>query len=174
VSNKRIDQLLSKGNKANGNKINGNELIPIFSNGKTERVSVDDLTTYSGFTGGGIITLPLESTSYKIFRANISDLTSITNPSMTILENTLGVTPTISYEATGSFHINSIGTFPLDNTTVVFGPLEGDGLVQKTGFHSADYIDWVTVSRGTGTPTDGLMLFMTVEVKVFGAGSIRG
>lgn len=48
MPNKRIDQL-----PGSGNELKGDDLVPIFSDGKTERISVDDFASFSGFTGGG-------------------------------------------------------------------------------------------------------------------------
>jgi hypothetical protein len=77
---------------------------------------------------------------------------------MTILENTLGFTPTISYEEGANFKINQEEGFPIGYTTSVFGPLLGATI--EVGTPSADYVNW-------STGADGQMLNMTVEIKVF-------
>jgi hypothetical protein len=98
--------------------------------------------------------------SYKIFTAIINDFGTPTEPSMTILENTLGVTPTISYEGVGDFRINATEVFTLGYTTAVFGPLQGANYIFKQGAPSADYVNW-------STGAEQQMLNMAVEIKVF-------
>jgi hypothetical protein len=98
--------------------------------------------------------------TYTIFTAVITDFGFVGDPQMTILENTLGFTPTISYEGTGSFRINQEEGFPIGYTTSVFGPLQGLNYVNKVGAPSGDYVNW-------STSADGQMLNMTVEIKVF-------
>lgn len=43
--NKRIDQLTSS-----SNDLKGSDLIPVFSDGRTEKITIDDLSSYSGIT----------------------------------------------------------------------------------------------------------------------------
>jgi len=109
MPNKRIDQL-----PPSGNNIKGTDKLPIFSDGKTERVTIDELTSFigSGATNtfvsggtysGGTLTLGrndgidltiggLPSVNYQVYTALLTQ-TGTDAPIPTVLENTLGVTP---------------------------------------------------------------------------------
>jgi hypothetical protein len=181
MPNKRIDQL-----PASDNQVQGTDKIPVFSDGRTERITIDELGSYISsnsdtyVTGGtytnGTLTLSrndgVDLTINGFFTGNTSDVkvyralltqTGTTAPVATILENTLGFTPVYGYTDVGQYTLTQLGGFPLDKTIIDcsrgYSNFFG-GIVlseQKMSVVAFD-ADTIYISTVVGTSaTDGLM-----------------
>ncbi len=155
MPNKRIDQL-----PPNGNQIQGTDKLPIFSDGKTERITVNELSSFieSGstntFVSGGTYSngtltigrndgvdlvvsgfLTGSSISYKSYNSVITQ-TGTTAPTEVVLQNDLGLGP-ISWArlSTGEYEATLTGLFTDPTKVQIFITNQ-----HVTNFGSADNI----------------------------------
>jgi hypothetical protein len=104
--------------------------------------------------------------SYKVYSALLSQ--SGTNPPVdTILENTLGVTPTWHYDNQGNYHVEALGVFTLGKTVIVPGVINFDSLHNST-VPTVDNLYIETIAGGLAPgPDDGLLNNTFIEIRVY-------
>ena len=103
---------------------------------------------------------------YKVYTAILSQ-TGTGTPTATVLENTLGFTPTLSRTATGVYYVTSNGAF-LEEKTVVFITTKSANLVLGATSKdvSPDSIIITQKSNVDNTPTDTLVL-VAIEIRIY-------
>lgn len=106
--------------------------------------------------------------SYKVYSAILNQ--SGTNPPVaTILENTLGVTPTWYYDSQGNYRAEALGVFTLGKTVIVPGVINFTSLNNSVPATINNvYIE--TIGLGIGplpVPSDDLLTDTFIEIRVY-------
>jgi hypothetical protein len=102
--------------------------------------------------------------AYKVCSAILSQ--SGTNPPVaTILENTLGVTPTWYYDSQGNYRAEALGVFTLGKTVIVPGVINFTALNNNTPA-TVDEVFIETIDSMIG-PNDGLLNNTFIEIRVY-------
>jgi len=116
---------------------------------------------------------------YRVYTALLRQ-SGTTAPNAIVLENTLGFTPTFSYEFAGEYRINTADpTGFVVGKTVVFiqarGSIVGDVLTYFSVANNTSFIEIMTTNL-SGTPTDGLLslnddnklyLYTPIEIRIY-------
>lgn len=90
-------------------------------------------------------------------------------PTAVVLHNTLGIAPTLTRNAAGSYQIDASNTFPLNKTIVKVIPDHSNNhnnIIVQTGHNNVGYIVLETLT-GAGELTDELLDNATVEIEVY-------
>jgi hypothetical protein len=114
--------------------------------------------------------LPSVSTSrpYKIYRAVLSQ-SGVNAPTATVLENTLGGTPTLPRNGVGDYSIALTGAFPSGDLTSVMmaPPFPSTGAARfAIGRASGDSVEILTWNAA-GAAADGQLSGVTVEIRTY-------
>jgi len=115
---------------------------------------------------------PMPESTYRVFTALMSDFGVGCNTTWVILENTLGVTPTISNPIPGFCEYYKIdvapGTFVIGKTTLDFGPPQAPTtILGRVGAPSADQIEFFATDAATGVGAGGNLLNTMVEIRIY-------
>jgi hypothetical protein len=99
--------------------------------------------------------------SYKVYTALLTQ-SGTDAPVATVLENTLGFTPTYSYEAVGAYNINHTGGFPAAKTFTYISPTTDNGGFDA--FISGGLDDFISISTING---DNGLINNRIEIRVY-------
>lgn len=97
-----------------------------------------------------------------VFTGLISQ-SSTSDPTVIILENTTGATPTYSRIDVGVYGINATGLFTLDKTFCLINSGDNNYAIFR---NSADQIR-ITTADGAGSATDGLLDKTEFEIRIY-------
>lgn len=144
------------------------ELIGAGTTGATGAQGPTGLTGATGANGatgatGGI------SLSYKVYSALLTQ-TGTSAPVATVLENTLGVTPTWNYDSQGNYYIETTSNVFFENKTVLV-----PGVVNFYALNSSGYLGnkvFITTidllpPGGFPGPSDNLLNNTFIEIRVY-------
>lgn len=131
------------------------KILKVNASGTLENITVANLATL----------MNVATTTYTKYVALLTQ-TGTSAPTAIVLENTLGFTPTWTYDSVGTYFINSSTGFTLNKTFVMIA----NGLNQSpvTGIYiqSTSRIDVVTTSAVFGLVNDAL--FKTaIEIRIY-------
>ena len=102
---------------------------------------------------------------YKVYTALLTQ--SGTNaPVATVLENTLGVTPTYGYDSTGTFIINTITVFPFNKIGFIFEPIAGIITLDKPSYEGGNEIIFKSKNVSDVAAND-VLYGNLVEIRVY-------
>lgn len=186
MANKRIDQL-----PTSDNQVQGTDKIPIFSDGRTERITVDELGTYIGsnvdtyVTGttysNGTLTLGRNdgvdltvNVDYRPYTVYTSLLTQsgTTAPTPVVLENTLSEVPTWNYVDEGEYTMTVTGsTFTVNKTWVIINAMTDAG--SDRGTFGVERVDDNTIKVWSGLRSpnpvwlNDMLTNISFEVRVY-------
>ena len=106
--------------------------------------------------------------AYKVYSALLNQ-TGINPPVATILENTLGVTPTWYYDNQGNYRAEALGVFTLGKTVIVPGVINFTALNNSTPATIDNvYIETIGLSIGPfPVPNDDLLDNTFIEIRVY-------
>lgn len=99
--------------------------------------------------------------SYLVYTALLTQ-TGTDAPVATVLENTLGFTPTYSYEAIGAYNVNHTGGFPAAKTFTYISPTTDNGGFDA--FISGGLDDFISISTINGN--NGL-INNRIEIRIY-------
>lgn len=105
---------------------------------------------------------------YKVYSALVTQ-DEPNDPIVTVLENTLGVSPVWHYGGTGVFYVESIGAFKTDKTVVIAGPVNissSTAAYRKSKIVLEDQVWFMCVKYGGGTSTAAFDNTL-VEIRVY-------
>jgi hypothetical protein len=102
---------------------------------------------------------------YKVYVALLTQ-TGTDAPVATILQNTLGVVPTWSYEGVGEYQLNQTGLFTLNKTIVLLGGVTGGGDTLVTDVGNVNYF-YISTSDETDNLANDLLSKTTIEIRVY-------
>ena len=112
---------------------------------------------------------------YKVYTALLTQ-TGSTAPTAVVLENTLGITPSYSYDGTGQFHVDLSGMTGINsaNTVVITGnygntnPIGADYIIVHAyqDFIVPTKINIETIDNGSAY-YDGILLNSAIEIRVY-------
>jgi len=143
---------------------NGSESIDVFADTENN----NQLTTR--LADGSFVVISEISRQPKVLRALISQA-GVAAPTMVVLQNTLGVVPTLSYDGVGLYSINSVGAFPVAKTMVSINPCVETGSFNDgvAGIRkgSDDVIVISTNVTPAGALGDGLLVSTPIEIIVY-------
>jgi hypothetical protein len=106
------------------------------------------------------------SPKYKVYTALLTQ-TGETAPVATVLENTLGFTPSFSYSSVGLYIINSPENYPMGKTACFISPSNSNfnGNVYLTQFsQSVFYINSLDTDN---LDKDDMLANTTIEIRVY-------
>ena len=121
-----------------------------------------------GYKGELNLTQLIENaTPYKKYVALVTQ-TGTNDPTVIVLENTLGVTPTWYYASTGNVYAESFGTWKTNKTGVTVGPLgpASKGVGSLSYIDTEDQLHIVTV-KAANTPESSCLVNTMVEIRVY-------
>lgn len=133
-----------------GPNVNVKERKDSVNNSKTEVYDIEDIVQTAN---GG-----------KVYKALISQ-SGTSAPTVTVLQNTLGFTPTWSYEGVGTYRVNSVGNFGsrtyarINHNSVAF-----IGFDHQFGL-TDDYIQ-LAARNSSGVAADNLLAKDVVEIQI--------
>ena len=121
-------------------------------------------TTGLTINGNLIVTGTTNIRPYRVYSALLTQ-TGNSAPTAVVLENTLGFTPTWSYNSTGIYSINQTGAFPLEQTFVIT-PLTMNNDI--TGYYSIDNTNFPnTLYVKTLSNNDDSLYYSPIEIKIY-------
>lgn len=138
----------------------------------TTYVSDDDFTSVANVISGTINTDGCEFIAIGTTPDNYlngSTLTDTGAPVATVLENTLGVTPTWYYDNQGNYHAEALGVFTLGKTVIVPGVINFTALNNSTPA-TIDNVYILTIGIGLSPlpgPDDNLLSNTFIEIRVY-------
>jgi hypothetical protein len=149
--------------------VSGEQLFADLDNRTTTTVDVTFSVNPAGdvrivvLSNGG--TIATDSRPYKVFTATINQA-GTNAPTMTVMENTLGVLPTWSYQSVGNYRFNSSGLFTVGKT-VVFISFGGGTLGAVLNWTST--LNYVQLYAGnlSASFADDLFGTTSFEVRVY-------
>ena len=92
--------------------------------------------------------------------------TGTSAPTAIVLENTLGVTPTLGYNGVGQYSINATGAFTVDKTWVIFNSINYNSQNISNNIKLLNGITILTRSI-TGTSIDNVLNSTEIEIRVY-------
>ena len=102
---------------------------------------------------------------YKVYTALLTQ-TGTSAPTAIVLENTLGVTPTLGYNGVGQYSINATGAFTVDKTWVIFNSINYNSQNISNNIKLLNGITILTRSI-TGTSIDNVLNSTEIEIRVY-------
>jgi hypothetical protein len=128
----------------------------ITQGGTSSQYVMGDGSLSNGFTGGTI---------YKVYTVLITQ-SGINNPTVTVLENTLGYTPSLSRNLAGQYEIGVTGTtIPMysitENTTNI------NYVFRMTPSFNMGIYTIAIITYDSGVATDGLLNNTPIEIRVY-------
>ena len=164
-----------------GSTIIGSDLSDYVSNDNEFQVvgkaSFSDIATAPTATPGtntnqiattAFVQAAVAARPYKVYTALVTQ-TGTGNPSVVVLENTLGITGAMSRNAVGHYS-GSFLTNQVYNKVACFVTSNSSGIVVASYcslFGSGYWIDTAIVSGGVLTPIDGALNNATLEIRVY-------
>jgi hypothetical protein len=145
--------------------------IPLFGIGQTISLNNNNITcSDSSLTVKGNITADtLEGyyeIGYKVYAALLTQ-TGTSDPSATVLTNTLGEVPTYAYVSAGRYELNITGTLFLQNKTAVwFGASRNSSGVVEMLYDGSSKITIYTRDLA-GSAIDEVLNYTYIEVRVY-------
>jgi len=113
----------------------------------------------------GVLTATGGGSSTKVYRV-LLNRTGTDAPAATILENSLGFTPTWSYVDVGTYNLTHTGGFPHDKTWLSFPNSIGYGVTSAYNMTPPDVIQIIFLDD-TGTPYDMVFSDCPFEILVY-------
>lgn len=107
---------------------------------------------------------PVASLGYKVYTA-LLDQSSTSAPTAIVLMNTLGATPTFSYDSTGNYSITATGIFTLNKTTCILS--QYSGALISCDILSANSISITTEALVSGLAQNGILYKTMIEIRVY-------
>ncbi len=133
----------------------------------TDLVVVDEYQSAGVYTTKKMTVLSLKDTlglPSRYLYANISQ-TGTSAPTMTVVKNTLGYTPTFSYDGVGDYTMNFSESLSVNNTILTAGenrfPYVGSFRLSGGGVK----ID--TYRASTGANTDGVLVNASIKIEIY-------
>ena len=102
---------------------------------------------------------------YKVYTALLTQ-TGTSAPTAIVLENTLGVTPTLGYDGVGQYSINATGAFTIDKTWIIFNSVNYNAQTISNNIKVLNGIIILTRSM-TGTSIDNVLNSTEIEIRVY-------
>lgn len=155
----------------------------LYSNGNPNTRGIDTLVTKNlpknsevcvDYSTGTIYTfdrsdssfVKYDSRPYKVYAALLTQ-TGVAAPTAVVLENTLGVVPTLSYITVGEYRISVSGTFVDNKTWVIIPYTDAAGTDNSYAAvrTSADRV--VILTTTAGVSTNALLINHPIEIRVY-------
>jgi len=128
--------------------LDGTEEVPVYQAGGNKKTTTQDIADLGGL-------------GYLVYTALMAQ--SGTNPIVfTILQNTLGETPTSAYLDVGRFRLS--GTFPA-NKTIVFVTMDGLD-TQLAAFSDPGFV-YINTMNIAGSYVNGYLTNSAIEIRVY-------
>jgi len=102
---------------------------------------------------------------YKVYTALLTQ-TGTNAPTAIVLENTLGVTPTLGYNNVGLYSINATGVFTVDKTWIIFNSVNANAQTISNNLKQLNGINILTRSI-SGTSINDVLNSTEIEIRVY-------
>jgi len=102
---------------------------------------------------------------YKVYTALLTQ-TGTSAPTAIVLENTLGVTPTLGYNNVGQYSISATGAFTIDKTWIIFNSVNANAQTISNNLKQLDGVSILTRSM-SGTSINDVLNSTEIEIRVY-------